>query len=136
VRAAFADLQAAIPGGDADKLWGLLSQKSRADAERVARDMRTAYEQAGRDAKAKQAERLGLTGEELAKLTGRDFLKTRRFRDKYEEAAAGKVTRVAVQRDSATVYWDDADGEREKTIFVREGDRWKAWLSMPTVKQP
>jgi hypothetical protein len=136
VRDAFVALQAALTNGDADKLWGLLSEKSRGDAERSAKEVRTAYEQAGRDARAKQAERLGLTGEEIAELTGRGFLKTSRFRGKYDEVATGKVARVALQGASATVHWDDADGEREKTIFVREGDGWKAWLSMPTVKMP
>jgi hypothetical protein len=136
VRAAFAELQAALTSGDADKLWGLLSEKSRADAERVAKDVRAAYEQSGRDARAKQAEQLGLSGEKVAKLTGRDFLRTRRFRDKYDEAATGKVTKVAVLGNSATVHWDDPEGDREKTVFVREDDRWKAWLSMPAVKLP
>jgi hypothetical protein len=136
VRDAFAHFQAAVARGDGEELWGLLAEKSRAAAERVVRDVRAAYEQAGRDGKAKLAELLGLPGKEVAKLTGQAFLKSRRFRDKYDEAAAGKVTKVVVQGDSATVHWDDPDGEREKTIFVREGDRWKAWLSMPAVKMP
>jgi hypothetical protein len=136
VRDAFAHFQAAVARADSEELWGLLAEKSRADAERVARDVRAADEQASRDGKAKLAELLGLPGKEVAKLTGQGFLKTRRFRDKYDEAASGKVTKVVVQGESATVHWDDPDGEREKTIFVREGDRWKAWLSMPVVKLP
>jgi hypothetical protein len=136
VRAAFADLQAAVKGGDADQLWGLLSGKSQADAERAAGEVRAAYVRAGAGARAQQEEALGLTGKELAKLTGPGFLKGKHFRGRYDELAAGKLARVAVERDSAAVYWDDADGEREKTTFVREGGRWRAWLSMPRGQQP
>jgi hypothetical protein len=136
VREQFAALQAAVKARDADRLWDLLSSKSQADAERAATAARTAYDQAGAEGKAKQAASLGLPGADVAKLTGPGFLKTRRFQGKYEELVEGKVGRVDVQGDSATVHWDDAEGDKEKTIFVREGGRWKAWLSMPRDKKP
>jgi hypothetical protein len=133
VRAAFTDLRSAIEGGDPEKVWVLLSGKSQADAERAAGEVRAAYERAGAAARARQEEALGVAGEDLAKLTGPGFLKSKGFRDRYGELAGGKIVKVAVEGDSATVYWDDADGEREKTVFVREGGRWRAWLSMPKV---
>jgi hypothetical protein len=54
IRKAFANLQAAVKVKDADKLWALLSTRSRADAERVAKTLREAYLEAGTDEKAKQ----------------------------------------------------------------------------------
>src|SRR5437016_1662068 len=44
VRQAFASLQAAVKTQNADKLWDLLSTKSRADAERIAKTLREAYD--------------------------------------------------------------------------------------------
>jgi hypothetical protein len=95
-----------------------------------------AYEKASSGEKAKQAEAVGLAGEEVAGLTGPVFLRTRGFRGKYDELAGGKITKVTAQGDTATVYWDDAEGDHEKTLFLREGGRWKAWLAVPQGKQP
>ncbi len=131
MRAAFAALQAAFKTWEPDKLWDRLSSKSHADAEQTARGLREDYEKAGAEGKAKLVKDLGLPGEKVAALTGRAFLETRRFRDKYDEVAAGKVTKVTVQADSAAVYHDEPDGDREKTLFLREDGRWKAWLTMP-----
>jgi hypothetical protein len=136
VRAAFTDLQAVIRSKDADKLWALLSARSRADAEKAAKEARTAYEKADAAEKAKLAEALGLSGEKVAKLTGSGFLETKRVRKKCEELAESKVTKVTAGADSATVYFDEPDGDHEKIFFVREDGRWKAWLAMPKSKKP
>jgi hypothetical protein len=136
VRKRFAELQAAVKAQDADKLWGMLASKSRASAEQLARGIRTAYEKAGPGERAEQEKALGLAGEELAKLTGVGFLKTRRFRRKYDEVADGTVTRVTVQGDSATVYFSEPDGDREKLVFLREDGRWQAWIVMPRGDKP
>jgi hypothetical protein len=136
VREQFAALQAAVKARDADRLWGLLSSKSQADAERAATAARSAYDQAGAEEKARQVASLGLPGAAVAKLTGPAFLQTRRFQGKYGELVEGKISRVDVQGDSATVHWDDDEGDKEKTAFVREGGRWKAWLAMPRDRKP
>jgi hypothetical protein len=58
-------------------------------------------------------------------------------RDQRPRAACPvKRRRPTLQRYSATVNWDAPDGDREKTILMCEGGRWKAWLTMPKVKQP
>jgi hypothetical protein len=134
VRGAFAELQEAFKARDADKVWGLLSRKSRDDAEQVAGDIRTAYGRGRPEEKSEQEKALGLTGAELATLTGAGFLKSKPFLRKYDEVTEGKLDRVTVAADSATVYWDDDEGDKEKTVFVREDGRWKAWLAIPKAK--
>src|SRR5262249_44980478 len=54
VRKTFAELQAAVKAKDADKLWALLSTKSREDAERVAKTVREAYAKSDASEKGKQ----------------------------------------------------------------------------------
>jgi hypothetical protein len=134
VRQQFAALQAAIKDRDADKLWAILDSKSRADADKAAETLRTAYAKAGAEEKAKQEEALGLTGTELAQLTGVGFLKSKRFHGKYHELPDSKIDKVAVQGDNATVHYIEPDEDKEKLHFVRQDGQWKAWLAMPKVK--
>jgi hypothetical protein len=136
VRQKFAEVQAAIKAHDTDRLWGLLSGKCRAEAEKAAGAVRAAYEKAGAREKATQEKDLGLAGQELARLTGVGFLKTTRFRRKYDEVTDGAVTRVTTSGDSATVYFDEPDGDHEKMVFLREDGRWQAWLAMPKARNP
>jgi hypothetical protein len=136
VREKFAELQSAIKGRDAEKLWTLLDARSRADAERAAKDLQTAYNQAGAEEKAKQEKALGLSGTELAGLDGKGFLKTKRFQKKYHEVPDGKIETVVIQGESATVYFLEPDGDKEKAIFIRQDGQWKMWLTMPRVDKP
>jgi hypothetical protein len=136
VRLQFAELQAALQSRDADKLWMLLDNRSRADAERAAKAIQTAYAKASREEKAEQEKILGLSGAELAGLTGKSFLKTKRFQDRYQEVRDSKIDKVEVQGDSATVHYLDPEGEREKAILVRQDGSWKVWLTMPRVSKP
>jgi hypothetical protein len=136
VREKFAELQAAIKSRDADKLWMLLDARSRADAERAAKAIQAAYSKATADEKTKQEKALGLTGKELAGLTGKGFLKTNRFHGKYHELPDSTIERVVVQGDTATVYYVEEDGDKEKAVLVRQDGQWKLWLTMPKVGQP
>jgi hypothetical protein len=130
VRARFSELQAALKAKDVDRTWKLLAAKSQADAERVAKAVRSAYAKASRAEKAAQEEALGLSGKELAGLTAKDCLRTKRFRKKADEIARGEFRKVAVESPtSARVYFfDAADDETERVVFVHEGGEWKAWL--------
>jgi hypothetical protein len=136
VRAQFAALQAALKGGDPDKLWMLLDSKSQADAERAAKTIQTTYGKASAEEKAEQEKALGLTGPELAGLTGKGFLKTKRFQRKYHDLPDSTIEKVLIQGESATVHYLESDGDKEKAIFVRQDGKWKAWLTMPNVSKP
>jgi hypothetical protein len=136
VRQKFAELRSAIKTRDAEKLWELLDDRSRADAERTAKNIQIAYNQAGAEEKAKQEEALGLSGTELAKLDGKGFLKTKRFQKKYHDLPDGKIDKVDIQGENATVYFLDEEGDNEKAVFVRQDGQWKAWLTMPKVSKP
>jgi hypothetical protein len=136
VRGKFAELQSAIKSRDADKIWALLDARSRIDAERAAKDIQTTYAQAGAEEKAKQEEALGLSRTELAGLNGKGFLKTKRFQSRYHDVPDSTIEKVAAQGESATVYYLEADGDKEKAIFVRQDSQWKAWLTMPKVGKP
>jgi hypothetical protein len=136
VRAKFAELQSAIKARDADKLWSLLDSKSRADAERAAKAIQAAYAKATDDEKTKQEKALGLAGKALAGLTGKGYLKTNRFHSKYHEVPDSSIERVVVEGETATVYYLEDDGDKEKIILVRQDGEWKVWLTMPKAGQP
>lgn len=135
VREKFAELQSAIKEGDTERLWAMLDARSRADAEKAAKEIQTTYNQAGAEEKAKQEEALGLKGPELAELNGKGFLKTKRFQKKYDEVPEGKIENVVMQGDSATIHFLEPDGDKEKAILVRQDGQWKVWLTMPKAKK-
>jgi hypothetical protein len=128
VRAAFTAFQAALKAGDRDKLWPLLDSASQADAEKVARNLKANYAKA-KD-KAKLEKTFGLTAEELKGLTGKIYLKSKRFRGKYGEVPGSKVDKVAVDGDKATVFYTEEDGDQEKLSLVRQGGKWKFSLKV------
>src|SRR5262249_50402162 len=130
VREAFAVFQTALKARDADKLWTLLYTESQGDADRAAQAGKVAYEKAGADDKAEQEKALGLAGAELSSLSGRGFLKTKRFHGKYDEVPESKVDKITVQGDSATVTYIEPDGDKEKITLVRQEGRWKITLPM------
>jgi hypothetical protein len=135
VRARFKELQTAVHAKDADKVWGMLCKKAKAEAEQAAAEYRADHDQAGPKEKAAHEKALGLSGADIAKLTGPGMLKTKRFLRKYQELYESVVEKVTVQGDTATVYWVEPDEDHEKTIFLREDGRWQAWLWVPKFKK-
>jgi hypothetical protein len=134
VREKFAEVQAAIKNRDADRLWALLDPRSQADAERAAKSLQTSYAKGSPEEKGHQAEELGVPEAELAGLTGKGLLKTKRFHDgKYHELPESRIERIAVQKNNATVYYLEPDGDKEKLILTRQEGDWKVWLAMPKI---
>jgi hypothetical protein len=136
VRETVAAVQAALTSRDADKLWGLLDSESRADAEQAAKAVQAAYAKADANDKPEHEKALGLTGTELAELTGKGFLKTKRFHGKYEELSESKIDKVTVTGDKATVAYTEPDGDKEKLSLVREEGQWKVSLAIPKISHP
>jgi hypothetical protein len=131
VRLAFTAFQAAVKARDDEKLWNSLDSDSRTDAERAAKTIRTAYEKASADDKAKQEMELGLSSADLAMLTGARFLKSDRFHGKYHEVADSKIDDITVQGDKATVAYTEEDGDKEKLALYRQDGQWKVSVAMP-----
>jgi hypothetical protein len=132
----FTTFQVALKDRDSERIWALLDAESQADADRVAQDVKAAYEKANAEGKAEQEKAFGLSGAELAALTGRGFLKTNRFHGKYDEIPGSKVDKVTVQGDSATVAYTEPDGDHEKLTLVRQEGQWKVKIPMPKGTKP
>jgi hypothetical protein len=131
VRQAFADFQKALEAKDGDKVWSLLDADSQADAEREARAVRADHGKAGDAQKKEMEKKLGLPGNELAKLKGSGFLKTRRFVGKYDEVPESKVDKIVIQGDRATLHYIEPDNDKEKFSLVREKGKWKLIVPIP-----
>jgi hypothetical protein len=136
VRAAFVGFQKALKEQDAGKIWKLLDRTSQTAAERSAKAVQKYYKNADAEKKAKMEKALGLPGDELAKLTGEGFLKTKSFRARYDEVPTSKIASISVDGDRATVNYVEEDGDKEKLQMKREEKLWKVSAPMPTVAQP
>lgn len=131
VRQVFTSFQEALKAKDAEKVWALLDDESREEAERAAQTIRDAYAKATPAEKADLEKGLGLPAADLAGVKGQGFLKTKRFQGKYDEVAESKVEKVTVQGDKATVNYVEPDGDKEKFNLVRQGGQWKLSVPMP-----
>jgi hypothetical protein len=128
VQAAFVHFQQALEKGNAETIWGSLDTDAQAAAERAAKRVRTDAEKLKPDERAKKAKGLGLSPEELVKLTGKEYLKTPLFlRAKpFDEIPESKFESAAIDGDKATVKYQEEDGDHESLTFRKEGGVWKA----------
>lgn len=131
IRTAFADLQAALKEGSGAKLWDLLDTDSQEDANRAAKLVQEAYAKAKGPDQAEMEKGLALSGKDLANLSGKVYLQSKRFLGKYHEIPGSKLDRVVVQGDSATLHYIEDDGDKEKLTYNRQQGRWKVSLAMP-----
>ena len=125
VRSAFAELQKALKAKDPDKIWTLLDTSTQKAAEAEAESIRSTYDKAGAKDRTKLEKALGLTRDEIGKLTGKSYLKSTKFNAKTYEIPDGKITKVTVDGDKATVFYDEPDGDKEKLSLVRQDGKWK-----------
>jgi hypothetical protein len=131
VRQTFTAFQDAVKAKDGAKLWDLLAKESQGDAEQKAKEIAAAYQKATPEGKAEQEKALGLSADELAKLSAPAYLKSNRFYGANHEVPGSKIDSVSMQGDEATVSYIEEDGDKVKLSFVREGDKWKAVVKMP-----
>jgi hypothetical protein len=106
VRDAMTAFQAALLAHDGDKLWDLIDADSQAGAERAGK---------------------------AVNLSGKEFVKSDHFcgQKELKEVGEGKVKKVSLQGDKATVIYDAEDGDEERLKMVREGGQWKVSAPMP-----
>jgi hypothetical protein len=122
---AFTAFQAAIKAADHEKLWSLVDTATQADADKYAKTVQASYAKAGDDEKAKLEKAFGLSADEMSKITGKLFLKSKPFLGKYHEVPGSKIDKVTVEGDKATVNYTEEDGDKEKLQLVKQDGKWK-----------
>jgi hypothetical protein len=127
VKAAFATLQQALKERDADKIWDLLDKYSQQDADTFAAEWKKKLTGADPEEIKKK---MGIGPDELAKLTGKTFLKTDAFYGK-EIRDIASVKEVLDVKEGTVFYADEASkDQREHVKFVKQDGKWKAKLPM------
>jgi hypothetical protein len=125
VKAAFTSFQAAIKAADHEKIWLLVDTATQADADKYAKTVQTSYGKAGDDEKAKLEKAFGLSADEMSKITGKLYLKSKPFIGKYHEVPGSKIDKVTIEGDKATVNYTEEDGDKEKLQLVKQDGKWK-----------
>jgi hypothetical protein len=125
VRTEFASFQTAVKKADHTTLWTLLAAKSQDEADAHAKTVKGSYDKASDDEKAVLEKSQGLSADEMAKLSGKLFLKSKPFLKKYRELTGATVDKVAINGDLAKVHYTEEDGDKETVDLVREDGKWK-----------
>ena len=125
VRAAFTAFQAALKSGDGEKIWPLLDAKTQAAADKAATALKTNYGKAKPADKTALEKAYGLSAAEIVGVTGKVYLKSKRFAGKYHEIPGSKFDKATVDGDKAIVNYTEEDGDKEKLSLVREDGKWK-----------
>ena len=90
-RAAFTAFQASLKSGDPEKMWPLLDTKTQADADKAAAALKTSYGKAKPAEKTALEKAFGLTAAEMTAVSGKVYLKSKRFLGKYHEIPDSKL---------------------------------------------
>jgi hypothetical protein len=125
VRTAFKDFQQAIKAGDPEKVWALLDKSSQQEAEKAAKTLRDGYDKADAKKKAEIEKAMGLSADEMAKLTGKLYTKSKRFLGKWHEVPGSKIKEVTIAGDKATILYIEEDGDKVQMAAVRQDGKWK-----------
>ena len=133
IKAAFDALQVALDEKDADKIWSLLTQDSRDDAEREAKAVKEAFSKIADKKKPAFAKNIGLSAKEMTEITGKLYLKSNAFHtDKMEELSDCDVDEIAVAGESGVVHYTDEEDAKVKLAVVREQGQWR--FAVPVAK--
>ena len=125
VQAAFVEFQAALKSGDPEKIWPLLVKETQDNADKAASLLKRNYEKAKPAEKKVLEKAFGLSDVELKDVTGKVYLKSKRFLGKYHEIPGSKFDKATVEGDKATVNYTEDDGDKEKLALVKQDDKWK-----------
>jgi hypothetical protein len=131
IKQAFASLQDAIKTKDADKIWNLLDKDSQDDADREARIVKESYAKLPDTDKAGLEKKMELTAKELTGMSGKDYVKSKRFYGKHHEIPGSKVDRITVAGAGATLVFIEEDGDKITTKLARDNGQWKFNLEIP-----
>src|SRR5207302_20692 len=99
------------------------------EADAYAKAVQAAYSKSNDDEKAKLEKAFGLSADEMTKLKGKLYLKSKPFLKKYREVPGSKIDKVPLDGEKATVNYTEEDNDKEKLELVRQDGKWK--LSIP-----
>jgi hypothetical protein len=125
VKTVFTSFQTAVKKADQMTLWTLLAAKSQAEADAHAKTVQASYGKAGDDEKVVLEKSFGLGSDEMSKLSGKLFLKSKPFLKKYREVAGATIDKLAINGDMAKVHYTEEDSDKETLDLVRENGKWK-----------
>jgi hypothetical protein len=127
VKAAFKDFQQALKAGDPEKIWPLMDKASQDEAEKNAKTLRDGYAKADAKKKTEIEKAMGLSADEMAKLNGKLYTKSKRFLGKkpYDEIPTSKLDKVTINGDKATINYVEADGDKVEIVAIRQDRKWK-----------
>jgi hypothetical protein len=124
-KAAFIAFQKALESKDPERIWSLLDAKTQADADKAAAALKTNYGKAKAAEKAALEKAFGLSADEIKDVTGKVYLKSKRFVGKYHEIPGSEFKKATVDGDKATIDYTEADGDKEKLSLVKQDGKWK-----------
>jgi hypothetical protein len=124
-KAAFVAFQKALESKDPEKIWPLFDAKTQADADKAAAALKTNYAKAKAAEKAALEKAFGLSADEIRDVTGKVYLKSKRFVGKYHEIPGSKITGATVDGDKATIDYTEEDGDKVKLSLVKQDGKWK-----------
>jgi len=122
-----------------DPIWDLLAPESQADAEREAKAVKTAYARLAEKDKANLEKKLALSAKELADMTGKQYVKSQPFLDKYQKLPQSKLGKITITGEKATLEFVQPDKTTVTVNLTRhksaEGqpllDKWRFNLEIP-----
>ena len=124
-KAAFSAFQKALESKDPEKIWPLLDAKTQADADKAAAALKTTYGKATAAEKAALEKAFGLSADEIKDVTGKVYLKSKRFVGKYHEIPGSTFDKAVIDGDKATVHYTEEDKDKVKLDLVRKDGKWK-----------
>jgi hypothetical protein len=128
VQAAFTAFQAALKSGEPEKIWPLLDSKTQADADKAAAALKVSYGKAKPAEKTALEKAFGLSAAEITGVTGKVYLKSKRFLGKYHELPGSKFDKATVDGDKATVNYTEEDNDKQKLSLVKQDGEWKVLI--------
>lgn len=133
VKSAFASLQAAVKGKDADKIWALLDKDSRLDADREAKAVKEAFGKLSDAEKPEFEKKLGLSSAELTNMTGKTYVKSQRFYGKHHEITDSTVKSIKLDKDAGQLTYEENDDDHDKVTLAlsHEEGQWKFAMKIP-----
>ena len=137
VKQGFKALQTALKAKDADKIWTLLVKDSQDDAGRQAKAVKETYGKLSDKDKPAYEKKLGLTGQEVAEVTGKLYVKSTSFlRGEVDELKDSTLDKVVFTGDNAVVHYTEEHGDKEKLPAVREQGQWRFAVPVPKALLP